>query len=117
MFASRFTAGMENDAYLTMWTKLYARNSWNREGLTDKEVAMAELDSAIWWTYVEMNFENYRQGLVIEEAWKEMETEIKVSARSPIIRAVFEFFWRESPGDFTRRVEELLKLPVLTDDK
>ena len=89
MFTSRFTAGMENDAYLTMWSKLYATSSWDREGFTDKEVAAAEIDSAIWWTYVELNFENYRRGLVTEEAWQEMEIEIKGLGVTPVNRAVF----------------------------
>jgi hypothetical protein len=47
IFASRFSAGLESEAYLTIWSKLYSTKAWDTKGLSDLEVAAAELDALL----------------------------------------------------------------------
>ena len=108
LFNSRFAAGFESEHYLTMYSKLWATNSWDREGLTDKEVAAAELEAIMWWTYAESVFESYREGLVTDEAWQEAETEIRVMGVIPHFWAVYDTLWKTTPSRFTRTVDELI---------
>ena len=108
MYSSRLIAGLGSDTYLSMRYKLYATNSWNREGNSDEEVAAAEIDSILFWFYAEMVFENYRENLVTKYAWEEFETEIKLLGSQPVHRAVYGYWWRRMPNEFTRVIDELL---------
>jgi hypothetical protein len=108
MYASGQIAGLESDAYLSMWHKRYATNAWETDGLTNLEIAAAEVAATIWLTYMEMTYEHYREGLVGEKSWLESEIEIGSVLRFPEYLAVFENYWKESPSDFTRKVDELL---------
>jgi hypothetical protein len=107
LFSSRFVGGLESDDYLTMYSKLWSTNGWNREGLTDKEVAAAEIDAVIWWTYAEAVFEGYREGLVADNAWEEAKTEIRVFGALPHFKSVFDTWWKRAPSEFTKTVDEL----------
>ena len=49
IWASRFTVGLESDAYLGMWSKVYATQAWETGDLSDKEIAAAELDALVYW--------------------------------------------------------------------
>lgn len=107
LFNSRFAAGFESEHYLTMFSKLYATNAWEREGLTDEEVAAAEIEAIMWWTYAEGVFESYREGLVTDKAWEEARVEIGVLSALPPFRAVYDTIWKTTPSEFTRTVDEL----------
>jgi hypothetical protein len=107
MFASRLNAGLESEPYLSMWNKLYGTGLWDAEGMSELEVAAAELDALVWWSYAEMAFESYREGLMSEQAWSEMEGEIRVMAPLPQIRAVYDAWWSKAQSDFTRHVDEV----------
>ena len=109
IYASRFNSGLESSQYLSMWSKLYSTNLWARDGLTDEEAAAAELDALVWWAYAEMAFENYREGLSTENAWREMEVEIKVLSALPAHRAVYDYWYTQVPSEFTRKVDELTR--------
>ena len=109
MFVSRFNSGLESGPYLSMHHKLYATNLWDREGFSDEEVAAAEIDAIVWWAYAEMSFENYREGLVTEQGWAEMEVEIKLFSALPVHRAVYDYWWVQVPSEFTLKIDELIK--------
>ena len=109
MFASGFNSGLESDSYLSMYSKLYATKEWDREGLSDKEVAAVEVNSLIWWTYAEMAFENYRAGLATEDAWREMEVEIQALAVWPVNLAVYDYWYSQAPSEFTPKIDERIK--------
>jgi hypothetical protein len=117
VFVSRFNSGLESGPYLSMWSKRYLTNLWDRDGLTDEEVAAAELDGLIWWAYAEMAFENYREGLSTENAWREMEVEIKVFSAGPVHRAVYDYWYSQTPSEFTRKVDELIRSAAHTASK
>ena len=109
-YSSRFIAGLESDAYLSMWSKLYSANEWDTTGLSDHEIAAAELDAHIWWNYIEMTFENRRDGLVSDAAWNELESEIEYFLKDfKVYRAVYETYLREVRSDFMEMVEGILK--------
>ena len=109
MFVSRFNSGVGSAPYLSMYYKLYRTNLWDREGLSDEEVAAAEIDAIVWWTYAEMSFENYREGLITEHGWEEMEIEIKLFAALPVHRAVYDYWWSQTPSEFTHKINGLIK--------
>jgi hypothetical protein len=100
-----------------MQERAIATNLWGRDWLTDEEVAAAELDALIWWAYAEMAFENYREGLSTENAWREMEVEIKVLSALPAHRAVYDYWYTQVPGEFTRKVDELTRLAAHAANK
>jgi hypothetical protein len=77
MFASRLNSGLESEIYLSMDHKLYATKAWDPQGLTAMEIAAAEIDAAIWLTYMEMAYEHYREGMTSEWAWLELQGEIR----------------------------------------
>ena len=108
MYASGPISGLESDAYLSMWNKLYATKAWNTDGLTDLEIAAAEVAATIWLTYAEMTYEHYREGMVTKISWLEFEGEVGVVLNFPVYRAVYENFWKQAPSEFTRTVDELL---------
>ncbi len=108
MYASGQIAGLESDAYLSMWHKLYATNAWKTDGLTNLEIAAAEVAATIWLTYMEMTYEHSREGLVGEKSLLEFEIEIGSMFGFPEYRAVYENYWKGSPSEFTRAVDELL---------
>ena len=87
----------------------FATNLWDREGFSDEEVAAAEIDAIVWWAYAEMSFENYREGLVTEQGWAEMEVEIKLFSALPVHRAVYDYWWVQVPSEFTLKIDELIK--------
>jgi hypothetical protein len=115
MFASRFVAGLESEAYLTMWNKLYATKTWNSGDLSSLEVAAAELDAILWWTYVEAAFEQYREGLVSHEAWEEMEREVSFFHKFPAHRAIYDAYWLKAPSAFTRAIDRVINHPELDE--
>lgn len=108
MFAAGAIAGLESDAYLSVWHKLYATNAWNTDGLTNLEIAAAEVTAVIWLTYAEMTYEHHLVGMVTEDSWSEMEIEIRSMLNFPPYRAVYENYWKESPSKFTRTVDQIL---------
>ena len=108
IWASRFTAGLESDAYLGMWSKIYAAKAWDTVGLSDLEIAAAEVDAFISWVYLEAAFEQYREGLMTEAAWHETELEILQLWEFGVIRAVYETYYRETPTEFTETVNQLI---------
>ena len=108
MYAAGAIAGLESDAYLSMWHKLYATKAWNADGLTDLEIAAAEVAVMIWLTYAEMTYEHYREGMVTENSWLEFEGEVRYMLNLPEYRAVFENYWKMAPSDFTRTVDKML---------
>jgi len=112
LFNSRYAAGFESEHYLTMYSKLWATNAWDREGLTDAEVAAAELDAMMWWAYAEGVFETYREGLVTDSAWKEAENEIRAFGNMAHFRAVYDTWWTPLQSEFTRAAEELMDQSV-----
>jgi len=71
-FASRFEAGLGSDAFLSMYSKTYAKQNWNHGNMTDIEAAAAEVDAILFWSYAEMTFEHHREGLVSEEGWESL---------------------------------------------
>jgi hypothetical protein len=108
MFASRLNAGLESDAYLSMHSKLYGTKAWNADGLSDLEVAAAEIDAKIWLTYMEMAYEHYSEGMGTEAAWLELQGEIKSMLGLPAYRAVFDVWWKQAPSEFTRTVDAII---------
>lgn len=109
MFVSRFNSGLESDVFLSMYGKLHLVKSWDTDGLSNEEAASAEISALVWWAYAEMAFENYREGLATDSAWSEMEIEIKVFSALPAHRAVYNYWYRQAPSDFTRKVDEIIK--------
>ena len=109
LYSSRHSAGIESDAYLAMWNKLYPTNAWETTGLSDLEIAAAELDALLWWAYAEATFEQYREGLVSEYAWKEAVLEINHFLTVPAHRAVFDYWYSKVPSEFTGKVDEIIK--------
>jgi hypothetical protein len=109
IFASRFSAGLESESYLAMWDKLYATKAWDPGDLSNLEVAAAELDAILWWTYIEVAFEQYREGLVSREAWEEIELEIIFVNGYPVMRAIYDGFWLKTPSAFTHAVDRVVK--------
>ena len=109
VFASRFNSGLESDAFLSMWAKRHLVASWDTDGLSNEEVAAAEISALVWWAYVEMAFENYREGLATEVAWGEMEIEIRAFSTQPAQRAVYDYWYKQAPSDFTRKVDEIIQ--------
>jgi hypothetical protein len=109
MLASRWTAGLQSEASLSTWTKLYSRHDWNADTLTEQEIAAAEIDAMIWWTYLEVTFRHHRLGLVDDDEWAAWEANVVLGDRlSPVYRAVFERFWHSTPSDYTHAVDEIL---------
>jgi len=108
MYASAATSGLESDAYLSMWHKLYATKAWNTDGLTNLEIAAAEVTATIWLTYAEMTYEHYREGMVPEKSWLEFEGEVGVMLNFPVYRAVYENLWKQAPSEFTRTVDKMI---------
>jgi len=108
LFASAYLAGLESEAYLSMWSKLYATKSWETADLTDQEIAAAEVSALIWWVYSEATFEQYRVGLVSELAWKEQEIEIATLYDWPAYKAAFDAFYRLTPSGFTEVVDDIV---------
>jgi hypothetical protein len=51
IFASRFSAGLENEAYLGMWSKLYATRAWKETELEIYLHAKFEAMRAVYETY------------------------------------------------------------------
>ena len=109
MFASRLNSGLESDTYLSMHSKLYGtKGAWNSTGLSDLEVAAAEIDAQIWLTYMEMAYEHYGAGMGSEAAWLELQGEITAVLGRPAYRAVFDVEWKQAPSEFTRAVDEII---------
>jgi hypothetical protein len=107
-FASRFEAGLGNDAYLSMWSKQYVTESWDTGGMSGLEVAAAEIDAVLFWNYAEMTVEHYREGLVSEESWKEFADELSIFYRLPAIRAVYRTWYSKVPTGFSRVIDEII---------
>jgi hypothetical protein len=108
MFASRLNAGLESEPYLAMYEKLYATKAWDTKGLSTLEIAAAEIDAQIWLTYLEMAYEHYREGMVDEMGWVELQGEIKYYLSVPAYRAVYDVLWQQAPSEFTRAVDEII---------
>jgi hypothetical protein len=108
MFASRLNSGLESDAYLSMYANLYGTKAWNAEGLSELEIAAAEIDAQIWLTYMEMGYEHYAEGMGSEAAWSELRVEIKAMLAHPAYRAVFDVLWKAAPSEFTRTVDAII---------
>ena len=108
-YAARLTAGLESDAYLSMFGKLYGTKAWDTTGLSEHEIAAAEIDAHIWWNYIEMTFENRREGLVPDIAWNEAESEIELFLKNfRPYRAVYETYLRGLSIEFTKMVERII---------
>lgn len=107
-FASRFEAGLGSDSYLSMYSKTYATRAWDHGNLSEIEAAAAEVDAVLFWTYAEMTFEHHREGLVSDAAWEEFRLEIPLFYSLPAVRAVYEWWYLESPSEFTRAIDEIV---------
>jgi len=116
MFNARWAAGLESDHYLAMYSKLWGTNAWDTKGMTVEEVAAAEIEAHMWLTYLEGVFESYREGLVTDEAWKEVEEEIRLVGIAPHNRAVFDTLWKPLQSKFTQRADELIKQSLSTQN-
>jgi hypothetical protein len=101
-------SGLESDAYLSMYANLYGTKAWNAEGLSELEIAAAEIDAQIWLTYMEMGYEHYAEGMGSEAAWSELRVEIKAMLAHPAYRAVFDVLWKAAPSEFTRTVDAII---------
>lgn len=115
IWASRFTAGLEGDAYLGMWSKLYATQAWDTAELSDQEIAAAELDALVYWAYAEAAFEQYREGLMNESSWAETKRELSLVSEFAVIRATYDTYYRGTQTDFTQEVNRIL--PSATSPK
>ena len=109
VFVSRLNSGLESDVFLSMWAKRYLVGSWDTDGLSNEEAAAAEISALVWWAYAEMAFENYREGLATDVAWDEMEIEIRAFSAQPEHRAVYDYWYKQAPSDFTRKVDEMIQ--------
>jgi hypothetical protein len=107
-FASRFEAGLGSDVFLTMWSKQYATDSWETNGMSNLEIAAAEIDAVLFWNYAEMTFEHYREGLVTEEAWGEFTDEVLMFYHLPAMEAVYRVWYSKVPTGFSRAIDELI---------
>jgi hypothetical protein len=47
-FALRFEAGLGSETFLSMWSKQYATMAWQTDGMSDLEVAAAEIDAVLY---------------------------------------------------------------------
>ena len=108
LFVNRWTTGMQSDAYLSAWAKLYATHDWDTGTLTEQEIAAAEIDALMWWTYLEVTFRQHRLGLVDDDEWASWEANVVFGDHWPVYRAVFKKFWGPTPNDYTRAVDEIL---------
>jgi hypothetical protein len=108
IWASRFTAGLESDAYLGMWSKVYTTQAWETGELSDKEIAAAELDALVYWAYAEAAFEQYREGLMNESSWAETKSELLLVSEFGVFRATYDTYYREAQSDFTQEINRIL---------
>ena len=76
IFAGRLASGLESDAYLGMWSTLYRTNTWDTAGLSEREIAAAEIDGVLFWTYIEAAFEQHQEGLMSAASWHDTKVEI-----------------------------------------
>ena len=109
-FASRFEAGLGSDAFLSMYSKTYAKQNWNHGNMTDIEAAAAEVDAILFWSYAEMTFEHHREGLVSEEGWEEFTREVPIFYGLPAVQAVYEGWYQQLRSGFTRAIDEILEM-------
>ena len=110
-FASRFEAGLGNDAFLSMYSKTYATQRWDHGDLSDIEAAAAEVDAILFWNYAEMTFEHHREGLVSDAGWEEFRSEVPLFYGLPAVRAVYEGWYLQAPSEFTLAIDKILKVP------
>ena len=104
------SAGLESDAYLSMFKKMYFTDAWETAGYSELEIAAAEIDAHLWWTYTEMAIEHHRDGLVSDEAWKEVELEIELFLKAfKPHRAVYETHLEGLSSDFTKMVNNIIE--------
>ncbi|MGB0921694.1 MAG: hypothetical protein ACPG1C_10305 [Alphaproteobacteria bacterium] len=109
LFASKLTAGIGSDTYLSMWSKTYATHNWDHGNLSDIEVAAAELNAILYWLYAELTFEHRREGLVSDAAWEEFLVEVPLFYSQPAVRAVYEAWYLKTPSEFTLAIDEIVK--------
>ena len=69
-------AGLESSDYLSMYYKNYRTNKWETGELTENEIAAAELDALIWWTYADLSYRHYREGLLLDDDWQNFKIEL-----------------------------------------
>jgi hypothetical protein len=108
IWSSRLVAGLESDAYLGMWSKVYATHAWETADLSNQEIAAAEIDALVFWAYAEAAFEQYREGLMNESAWEETKSELLLLSEFAVIRATYDTYYRETPTEFTQTVNRIL---------
>jgi hypothetical protein len=111
-FASRFEAGLGSDTFLSMYSKTYATHKWDHGDLSDIEAAAAEVDAILFWNYAEMTYEHHREGLVSGAGWEEFRTEIALFYSLPAIQAIYEGWYKQAPSEFTRAVDEIVRMRV-----
>jgi hypothetical protein len=116
ILSSRLASGLESDAYLGMWSKLYATQAWEISDLSDREIAAAELDALIFRAYAEAALEQHREGMMSEASWQETKIEIVQLSEFAVIRAVYDTYYRETPTEFTRAANQLLASPPSAND-
>ena len=109
LFTSRHVAGLESDAYLSLYYKNYRTNGWDVGDLENNEVAAAEIDALIAWTYYEMSYTHWQAGFVSDLSWESMKIEIAVFAQVPVYQAIYDYWYSKVPGEFTRFVNTLLE--------
>ena len=65
--------------------------------------------------------ERFRGGTIpwkvsMDEAWKEVEEEIRLVGIAPHNRAVFDTLWKPVQSEFTQRADELIKQSLSTQN-
>jgi hypothetical protein len=109
LLASRWIAGIESEAYLANFAHQYASGGWEIGDLSEQEVAAAELDAHIWWTYLNALFEQRRHGLVDDEEWTSYDGDVLMIGTLPAYQAVYQRWWILNPTAFTNSVDRILR--------
>jgi hypothetical protein len=109
IFAGRLASGLESDAYLGMWSTLYRTNTWDTAGLSEREIAAAEIDAVLFWTYIEAAFEQHQEGLMSAASWHDTKVEIAQHWEFKPIRGIYEAYYRNTPTLFVQSMNQLLE--------
>ena len=108
LHTSRFTAGIESDEYLEMYYSLYRSDGWETGDLSERQVAAAELDALVWWSYANQTYDHYKEGLISEESWEEQKLRIQSFSSLPVFMAVYQRWWKRAPNEFSHYVDQLI---------
>jgi hypothetical protein len=107
LFINRFSAGLASEAYLDAYAKLYSTHAWDTTGFTAREAAAIEIDAMLWWSYLEVTYRHHAQGFVDPDEWATWGANVRMVQQWPAYNAVLDKFWRPTPSDFTRAVDQI----------